>query len=475
MQTATVVAVLVGAVVALLAGVALGYVLGRARAEREGAARLARAEVEAARARERREAEREAARAEQERHAAETAVLGDRFRDVASDVLATASEQFLVLAQQRLAAGHQLQAGELAERERAVAALVDPLAGTLERVRAQLAAAEQDRAAGQAALGEQVRALREQAEGLRTETGRLSTALRSSQVRGRWGEVQLRRVVEAAGMLAHVDFVEQQRVVTDDGVQRPDLVVHLSGGRHVVVDAKVAFLGYLEAVEAADEGTRRRRLAAHARHLRAHVDGLAAKRYWEGVAPAPEFVVLFVPAEPFLLAALEEDPGLMEHAFDRDVVIATPATLLALLRTVAYAWKQDAVAANAQAVLQLGTELHGRLATLGGHLGRLGRSLEQAASAYNRTVASLETRVLVTARRFTDLGVAHEPLAAPAPVDPRLHALSAPELLEAALAEPDDAGPDRGGWGPRDTAALDAATPDAAREPQDGHPRAAGA
>ena len=224
-------------------------------------------------------------------------------------------------------------------------------------------------------------------------------------MRGKWGELQLKRVVEAAGMLAHVDFVEQDQVRTDDGLLRPDMVIRLAGGKNVVVDAKVAFLGFLDAAQATDERVRTERLAAHARHVRAHVDDLAGKRYWDQFAPAPEFVVMFVPAESFLHAAAEQDPLLIEYAFERNVVIATPTTLLALLRTVSYAWRQDALASNAQAVLSLGKELHGRLATMGSHLAKLGRAIDSAAGAYNQTVSSLETRVLVSARRFADLHV----------------------------------------------------------------------
>jgi DNA recombination protein RmuC len=274
--------------------------------------------------------------------------------------------------------------------------------------------------------------MRESSELLRAQTGELVTALRSSHVRGAWGELQLRRVVEAAGMLRHVDFVEQDQVRTDDGARRPDLVVRLAGGKNVVVDAKVAFVAYLEAQQAGDPAARADRLAAHARHVRKHVDDLAAKAYWEQLAPAPEFVVMFVPAEAFLAAALEADPALLEYAVERNVVLATPMTLVALLRTIAYAWRQEALAENAQRVLTLGRELHGRLATLGTHLGRLGRQIQGAADAYNGAVASLESRVLVSARRFADLEVVDGELPSPAPVSRTVTALGAPELIGAA-------------------------------------------
>ena len=389
-------------------GLAVGGLGGWAVATARAATRVRAAEVAAARATATHDAERSAwARREAELTADRTADRerqAEQFRALAADALALSSEQFLALAHQRLAAAQQTHESGLREREEAVRALVEPLATTLQAVQRGLGSAEVARAEGAAALTEQVRAMRESAEHLRGETARLVTALRAPHVRGRWGELQLRRVVEAAGMLAHVDFVEQGSVRTDDGVQRPDMVIRLAGGKHVVVDAKVAFLGFLEASEAADEATRAERMAAHARQVRAHVDALAAKRYWQDVTPAPEFVVMFVPAEAFWQAAVELDPGLVEYAFERNVVVATPSTLLALLRTVAYAWRQDALAANAQAVLDLGKELHGRIATLGGHVGRLGRAIDAATAAYNQTVGSLEARVLVSARRFATLG-----------------------------------------------------------------------
>ncbi len=413
--------VLVGVVVGVVTGGAVAWVLSARRSEQA----VRSAQVAAAAATARLESERDAAQGA-------AAHVAEQFRALASDALAQSSEQFLALASQRFAADRQTQVGELAQREQAVRALVDPLARTLEEVRNQMHAADRARAEGAAALREQVETMRSTSERVRAETAQLVTALRASQVRGRWGEMQLRRVVEAAGMLAHVDFVEQEQARTDDGLQRPDMVVRLAGGKQVVVDAKVAFLGYLEAHEAADERVRTERLAAHARHVRAHVDALAHKRYWDQFAPAPEFVVMFVPAEAFWHAALEQDPALWEYAADRNVIVATPTTLLALLRTVAYAWRQDALARNAQEVLTLGKQLHGRLATLGSHLAKLGRSLDAAAGAYNQTVGSLETRVLVSARRFAELGVVSDGLETPPAANPQLSALSAPELIASA-------------------------------------------
>ena len=409
--------------------VLVGGLVGWSAAVARLGAGLRTAQVRVAQAEAHLDAERAAAADRVQSLQADQARLSDQFRVLAADALASNNEQFLALAHQRLAASQQSQVAELGRSEAAVRQLVEPLTRTLDQVKTELTSAQAARLTGQAALGEQVRAMRESSEQLRTETAQLVTALRSSQVRGRWGELQLRRVVESAGMLAHVDFVEQASTRTDDGLLRPDMVVRLSGGKNVVVDAKVAFLGYLDAAQATDDTVRADRLAAHARHVRKHIDDLAGKRYWDQFTPAPEFVVMFVPAEAFFHAAIEQDATIVEYAFERNVIIATPMTLLALLRTVAYAWRQDALAANAQQVLDLGKELHGRLATLGTHVARLGRALDSAASAYNQTVASFETRVLVSARRFADLEVVDGDLTTPPTSDPQLSVVSAPELV----------------------------------------------
>lgn len=425
----------VGLLVVLVVGLVVGVVAGagwatqRASAAVHGA-RLAEGELRARLdAEQRLAAERAAARQE------DAGRLDDQFRAAAAQALAANNEQFLGLAEQRLRTAEQSHAATLAERERAVASMVEPLATVLDEVRQQVVAAEQARAAGGAALSEQVRAMHETSQQLHAETGRLVTALRSSQVRGRWGEVQLRRVVESAGMLDHVDFVEQPSIRSDDGLQRPDMVVHLGDGKQVVLDAKVPFLGYLEAVEASDDAVRASRMAAHVRHVRAHVDTLAAKAYWERLSPTPELVVMFVPAEAFWQAALDADPGLAEYAMERNVVIATPMTLVALLRTVAYTWRQEALAANAQQVLALGRELYGRLSTLGGHVGRVGRALDSAVRAYNESVSSLESRVLVSARRLAELKVTDDELETPAQVERISRQVQAPELARLSAVE----------------------------------------
>lgn len=401
-----------------LIGLALGLLVGWLVAAQRAASRVHDAELRAGAARAALEAERNLA--------------SERFTAVASEVLRQNNEQFLALAGQSLARAGQRQEAQLAQREEAVRALVEPIAKTLESVKEQVDAAERARIESHSTLAEQVAQMRQTSELLRGETSQLVTALRSAQTRGAWGEMQLRRVVEAAGMLDRVDFTEQPTVRTDDGVLRPDLVVHLAGGKNVVVDAKVPFLGYLEAQQAEQESVRAERLTAHTRHVRTHVDQLAGKAYWEQLSPAPEFVVMFVPAEAFLAAALEQDPAILEYAMSKNVLLATPTSLLALLRTVAYAWRQEALAENAQQVLTLGKELHGRLATMGSHLAKLGRAIGSAASAYNETVGSLERRVLVSARRLADLGVVDDGLDTVPPVETALSMVSAPELVASA-------------------------------------------
>ena len=316
------------------------------------------------------------------------------------------------------------------QSQEAVARAVAPLHETLRRYEQRVAELEHDRVDAYAELREQVRSMSAVSGELRTETKQLVAALRAPQVRGRWGEHQLRRIIEAAGMLEHCDFAAQVTAATDQRGVRPDLVVRLHGGRSVVVDAKAPFDAYLTAMEARDERSRDAHLDTHARHLRAHVDTLAAKSYWSAFDQTPEFVVLFMPADPFLDAALQRDPTLLEHAFTRNVVLATPATLIALLRTVAYAWRQEALARNAVAVHTLARELYGRLSTLGEHVAKLGGALSSAVTAYNKAVGSLEARVLVSARKLADLGVSGTELPEPAQVEVAARQVQAPELME---------------------------------------------
>ena len=299
-------------------------------------------------------------------------------------------------------------------------ALLAPASDAMQRVEEHLHDVERDRAAAYAGLREQVSALHLTSTDLNRHTRALAGALSAPQVRGRWGEMQLQRVVELAGMVEHCDFDVQVGARSTDpeaaGV-RPDMIIRLSGGRQIPVDAKVPFASYLEAAECPDERRRTALLAAHARALRAHVDALAGKAYWRHFQPAPEFVVLFVPGDPLLDAALSVDAALSDYAFARNVVIATPSTLIALLRTVAHVWRQEQLSVTATQVYELGRDLHRRLATLSGHLTAVGTGLDRAVRSYNSTVRSLETRVLVSARRMADLGVSGEDLPSPPPVE----------------------------------------------------------
>jgi DNA recombination protein RmuC len=324
----------------------------------------------------------------------------------------------------------QLRAGEAdqARGHQALAALVEPLTQQLGRVEGQIHQLEMARAATTAALREQVSTVASGSEQLSRETRALVDALRKPQARGRWGELHLRKVVEHAGMLDRCDFTEQPTVQTVDGVLRPDLVVHLPGSGSVVVDAKVSLAAFLEAAECDDDHAKQERMAAHARHLRGHVDRLADKRYWEQLPQAPDFVVLFLPTEAILSAALETDPHLFEHAMSRRVHLATPVTLLTMLRTAAYSWQQQALAENAQEVFGAGKELFARLTTFGGHVDKLGRTLTTAVAAYNATVGSLERQVLPSARRMAELGL-DGTLPQPAPVEEATRPVSAPHLI----------------------------------------------
>ena len=302
----------------------------------------------------------------------------------------------------------------------ALDALLGPASDAMHRVEEHLHDVERDRAAAFAGLREQVSALHLTSADLNRHTRALAGALSSPQLRGRWGEMQLQRVVELAGMVEHCDFDVQVGARSTDpeaaGV-RPDMIIRLSGGRQIPVDAKVPFASYLEAADCADERRRTALLAAHARALRGHVDALAAKAYWRHFQPAPEFVVLFVPGDPLLDAALSVDGTLTDYAFARNVVIATPSTLIALLRTVAHVWRQEQLSVTATQVYELGRELHRRLATLSGHLAAVGTGLDRAVRSYNSSVRSLESRVLVTARRMADLGVTGEDLPSPGQVE----------------------------------------------------------
>ncbi len=411
----------VALVLALAVGAAVGYLFSQSRAGARVAALTA--ELDATRAGAAREVE--ASRITQEQ-------LRETFAALSSDALHKNSRTFIDLAQQTLKQLTTVADGDLAKRQQAIELLVNPLKESLAKVEVQMKDVEKERATAYGELRQQVEAMGKSSEKLQQETTQLVAALRAPQTRGAWGEHQLRQVIEFAGMVEHCDFTEQTSTSTDDGVLRPDLVVRLAGGKHVVVDAKVSLIGFLDAMGAPDDAGRAEHLRRHARHMRDHIDRLGAKAYWDLLPNTPEFVVMFVPAETFLNAALEEDPALLHYAFAKNVVIATPATLIALLRTVAYSWRQEALAANAQDVLKLGRELYSRLATMGDHVDKLGRQLNSAVDSYNKTVSSLEGRVLVTARKLVELKVTTDDLDAPKQVELVAKQVQASELVASA-------------------------------------------
>lgn len=395
------VAFLVGLVM-LLAGGVIGWLAAR----RSGDASTQALRLEAAALQAELDAQRAAADRTEELLRRNDEQLRDLFGAQAAEALQRNAEQLLQLAKAQLANSTTAASSDLAQRQQAIEAMVAPLRDSLAKVHEQLAEVEKGRTTSDASLSAQLKSMSETSFQLNTQTAQLVTALRAPQTRGRWGEMQLERVVEAAGMTEHVDFLTQVTATSDDGTrQRPDLVVKLTGGKVIVVDSKVPFVAYLEAMEATDERTRADRMKGHARHLRAHIDSLSAKSYAHLFDCTPEFVVCFVPADAFLDAALREDATLLEHAFAKDVVLATPSTLVALLRTIAYTWRQEALAANAKEVHELGRDLYKRLSTLGNHFDKLGRNLRGAVGSYNDAVGSMERMVLSKARQMNDLGV----------------------------------------------------------------------
>ncbi|MGH3151385.1 MAG: DNA recombination protein RmuC [Streptosporangiaceae bacterium] len=414
--------------ISLLAGLLLGIVIGAVIGYLYARSRLAAAAADAsgrARAAEQRALMTE--RAAADRAELVEGQLAEHFQALSAEALDASTSRFLEVAEGRLEAANARASSDLETRRAAVEHLVGPLKETLVRLEAQLRDSDAARTRSHAALAEQVAIARQASDRLRDQTQALVTALRRPEARGRWGELQLRRVVELAGMSARCDFDEQ--VAMADGSLRPDMVVHLAGGKHIVVDSKVSLAAYLEAAESDDEAVRAARMDAHARHLRDHVDRLAGKAYWAALSPSPEFVILFIPGEAFLAPALERDSALLEYAMSRRVHIATPTTLVTMLRTAQYAWQQAALADNARAVFDIGRELYDRIGSLGRNVDQLGRQLSKAVTTYNQTVGSLEGRVLVSARRLNDLGVTDAVLDAPRPVEETTRTLSAPELV----------------------------------------------
>lgn len=374
------------------------------------------------------EGERRAAHERKESFQQAAEELSEKFKALSRDALKDNNQSFLELARATLGKFQESAKGDLELRTRAIDQLVKPLKESLEKVDGKIGELEKTRAGAYSELREQVKALATSQSQLQAETGNLVKALRAPHVRGRWGEIQLRRVVELAGMLQYCDFVEQETLATEDSRIRPDLIVRLPGNRTIVVDSKVPFDAFYESITTTDEVVRLAKLKEHARLVRVHITALSRKSYWETVQPTPEFVLLFLPGETFYSAALEHDPKLIEDGVSDKVIIATPTTLIALLKAVSYGWRQEQMATNAQEVSRLAKDLYDRLRTFTGHFADIGKGLDRALDSYNKGVGSLEARVLVTARKFKERGaIAGDEIETLEPIDKLARPLSLDE------------------------------------------------
>jgi DNA recombination protein RmuC len=404
------------ALLSLAVGAALGWFIAQSRsaalAERArlAALQLERAEAELITLRARAtelQTERGALREAQ-------AKLLESFKALSADALRSNNQSFLELARETFGKLHQQSADELGKRQQAIDSLVKPLKESLEKVDAKIGEIEKTRASAYGQLSEQLKSLGTAQNSLQAEAAKLATALRSTTTAGTWGELQLRRVVEMSGMASYCDFAEQQT----GGALRADVVVRLPGGQQIVIDAKAPNDAYREAANASDETVRAAKLAEHAAKVRGHIDALGAKNYWEQFQPSPEFVVLFLPGDQFLAGALQSDPTLIDRAIARKVLLATPATLIALLKAAAYGWRQEDVSRNAQVIADLGRQLYDRIANFADNLDKVGRGLETASKAYNSAVGSFEQTLLPGARKFSELGAkGAKELAEPAPTE----------------------------------------------------------